>query len=149
MFQLWVCGQAHLSTLSLAQEAMGTGHKPLAWGKLLGFHWESKKPKPYCTAGEQEGRVRARGSQSPMPCPHQGRNPARINSLATGKASARFPQHCGHQRPMIFLRCGFWKWPPEVWQTTEFLKKNGQGGDGSLIGGYESRAGYYCMGMVL
>ena len=84
-----------------------------------------------------------------MPCPHQGRNPARINSLPPGKASARLPQHCGHQRTVFFLRCGFCKWPPEVWQTTEFLEERGQGGDASLQGGYESGAGCYCMGIVL
>lgn len=84
-----------------------------------------------------------------MLCPHQGRNTARINSLPPGKASARLPQHCGHQRTVFFLRCGFWKWPPEVWQTTEFLEESGQGGDASLQGGYESRAGCYFMGIVL
>lgn len=57
--------------------------------------------RPYCTAGEQEQGVRARGGWSPMPCPHQGRNPARINSVAPGKASSRLPQHCGHQRSVF------------------------------------------------
>lgn len=62
---LWA--QAQLSTLRLALEAVGTGHKPLAWGKLPGSHWESQKPRPYCPAGEQGQGVGAREAGLPGP----------------------------------------------------------------------------------
>ena len=144
ILQLWVCGQVYLSTLRPWAQATNPGPET----SCLAPTGSLKNPSLLHSRGagresKSNGRLVSRA------CPHQGRNPARINSLPPGKASARLPQHCGHQRTVFFLRCGFWKWPPEVWQTTEFLEERGQGGDASLQGGYESRAGCSCMGIVL
>lgn len=128
---------------------MGTDHKPLAWDKLLGSHWESQKPKPTAQQGIRKGEWE-RGEAGLLCSVH-----IRAETLPGSTAWLLAKPLPGSLNTVVtkglcfFLRCGFWKWPPEVWQTTEFLEERGQGGDASLQGGYESRAGCYCVGMVL
>lgn len=98
IFQLWVCGQVHLSTLRL----MGTGHKPWAWDKLL-LAPTALKPKPTAQQGSRKGEPEQEEAGLPCSVHIRAETPARINSLPPGKASCQAPQHCGHQRTVFFL----------------------------------------------
>ena len=45
---LWSSSSEHI-------KATGTDHKPQAWDKLFGTHWESQKPKPMAQQGSRKG----------------------------------------------------------------------------------------------